>query len=285
MRRRSRKDSTSLKLLKFKDIGKENCVNNKKCITRDLSKINMFTKAVRSETITRPVISTKTHPDLSQSDGEKSYDSQNEAEIKFLSSSTSCHDSSEHVIKGSGYLNPNSIDDHSSDSFVTCTNSNKKHNPVNEEATHLRVSSFTTASRSEENFVDCLYDDLMDAIPLYIKTNFSNHINEDVIIEKSKKALQNIYAVNCEQEMENDISIIKNNDITIKVTETFVQNPMDFLRLGCIQQESHSDHTETSDEDTTHTTDYSYSPFAESQNLHTLLSHTPEYNYFPHKLN
>lgn len=259
----------------------------------------MFTKAVRSETITRPVFS-----NLKKCDFDNNYIesietvSPNINTNKKHSNVIACHEDERPRFSGEvgngNYINKVNIQNCeyiSSDSLIlfspllhrrssTCNfNISTKDEPT--------LTSFTTAfNRSDENYSYSLYEELMNDIPTYIKNNFSSLIREN-IINKTRKCLQVLCAKSSYRDLKSLCTINNNgsdDDILPTSKEIIVQNPMDYIKLGWLNS-GQPTHKESTSNGSCSTPDTLYSPFVESQNIPSLLSCTPDYDYFPHKLN
>ncbi|CAG9787534.1 unnamed protein product [Diatraea saccharalis] len=282
MRKRCRKDFASLET-QFK----KKCIEIKhNYIKGNLSKINMFTNAVRSETITRPLFS-NIRCEQHQSNNRK-----RNTHSKAVKDIVDCHQSSSkpcrdyiinHELDTNNIQNYNDIKENCSDELIP--SSPLKYMSVEscnfDSANNEKTMS---SSLSEDNYGNLLYEELLDTISMYIKNNFLTP-KDDLVVRKTKESLQKIRPLTFHNEI-NKICIATSDDWEgYSIKEKIIQNPMDYIKLGCMMRSSYYNHREEDSDEDPPTRDGSYSSYYETQNLHSPLSHMPEYDFFPHKLN
>lgn len=271
--------------------------DNNNCITSKRLTLTMFAKAIRSETITRPlnydekqdrnlVINTKSPPtsplnivvESRSSDASGNIGNTNKTDIGKLSDSDN-------------YLNH---DDNSFDNFVWFSPSRQveRHRFPGTENEDT-ISMATSTSRTNEDLGYNLYEELLDDIPTFARRNLSNFIKYDVM-RKTKTCLQNLYMENFHQNQENvQVNIvpsilhtsISTSDISQTTPkENIVQNPMDYIRIGWRRGGlRHSYDSTPSDPGMSPLR--SPPPCSPVTTQISIISYTPDYNFYPHRLN
>lgn len=278
--------------------------SNNNYITSKRLTIAMFPKAIRSETITRPMCS-----DVIQ-----------EPKIcikkdsTFCTVTSKCFEAKEESNCDSDYIQHS--EDNSKDVFESYIEHNTQKNcsdkenqgdtsvesyllfSPEEQVTNIELSDetqnevaslATTPSlvSSEESYNYHLYEEFMREVPLYLKENVPALIKEDVT-KKAKTYLHNIYLESCRQECENNIlqciktNMLSGNKRSNISREAIVQNPMEYLRLGYAWRQNkghvHSPARDCPSSPGSHTTPV-------SPPVHSVIQDTPDYDYYPHKLN
>lgn len=302
LRKRSRSTSIADKPNKkpplFGEFSNMNgCKLNNNCITSKRLTLTMFTKAVRSETITRPL------PSNIKQDSTLNLDLKSPVISPLniiVDSKSSSGASTPKVCTGSDIPRQSDIEHfhhdsgNSSDSMILFSPLHKaKTRILKESANEETRSTITSTSRSVEDFGYHLYEELIEDIPLYLRRNLPNLIKEDVM-NNTKTSLQNIYFENLQKQYEpnkSDEPFVKENRLTsdrsCTSNEMIVQNPMDYITIGWRRsyqqscQDSSPSNADVSPPQTPHTL---CSPVASPQ-LHSVLSYTPDYEYYPHRLN
>lgn len=280
--------------------------SNNNYITSKRLTIAMFSKAIRSETITRPMCS-----DVMQ---EPKICIKRPRGSTFCTVTANCFEAKEDSNGDSDYIRHS--EDNSKEVFESCLGHDTQKNcsdienqgdtsaesyllfsPEEEvrgidlfdETQNEAVSLVTTPSlaSSEESYNYHLYDEFMKEMPLYLKENVPALIKEDVT-KKAKIYLHNIYMESCRQECENNIlqciksNMLSGNNKSNISRETIVQNPMDYLRLGYAWRQNkgqvHDPAGASPDSPGLSTTPL-------SPPVDSAIHDTPDYDYYPHKLN
>lgn len=278
-------------------------INNNNYITTNRLTLAMFPKAIRSETITRPVLSNIQHNVssnnfskivsstviLDDKNGQPNDDSdfiKNSDEESMTSAYDRCKEMGQISLQKESNSEKMSTDDNISPrSFILFS-------PVRQSAdTDLfeespNEHSVSTPTSSSQSIRDrCgyqLYEEFMKEIPMYLKENAPALLKEDVM-KKSRTVLHNVYMDSCRRECEDNIlQCIKTSVSTSKKPfanhNTIIHNPMDYLRAGYVSWRQSTAPTMSVAPDA--------ESAAESPAPQTSLIHdTPEYTYYPHKLN
>lgn len=292
---------------KVKDArSKELVKSNNNQITAKRLTIAMFPKAIRSETITRPMCS-----DVVQ---EPKICIKRPKGSTFCTVTSTCFEAKETSNDDSDYIRHS--EDSSKDVFESCTGHDmqKKCSEVEnhgdtsaesyllfspdeemrdiaifDETPNESASSATTPSiaSSEESYNYHLYDEFMKEMPLYLKENVPALINEDVT-KKAKTYLHKVYLENCRQECENNVlhclksNMLSGNNRSNISREAIVQNPMDYLRLGYAWCQNKG-HVHSPARDSPSSPGSPTTPV--SPPVLSVIHDTPDYDYYPHKLN
>lgn len=278
---------------------------NNNYITSERLTISMFPKAIRSETITRPMCSNVIQePKLSIKIPNGS---------TFCTVTSTCFEAKENSDDDIDYIRHS--EDNSKDVIESCMRHNTQKNCSDlenqgntstesyilfspeeqvrdidfDETQNEAASLVTTPSlvSSEENYNYHLYDEFMKEVPLYLKENVPALTKEDVT-KKAKTYLHNIYLESCRQECENNIlQCIKNNMLSGSnrsniSREAIVQNPMDYLRLGYAWRQNNR-HVQSPSRDRLSSPGSHTTPL--SPTVNSVIHDTPDYDYYPHKLN
>lgn len=302
LRKRSRNNSTKSDLLPKRPCRnidpinsfKENKMSNNNYITSKRLTLTMFAKAVRSETITRPLLLDGKQSQVSVSSIKSPVTSPFRMVVESKSDYDSAKASSEQgsLVRQSDCENSNAFnqDSNSSDSIVWCSprrqrESNRFRDLKNED----NISTVTTNSRSTDDFGYHMYEELLEDISLYARRNLSNFVNND-IMKKTKTHLRNLRRQNVIENRENiqvdvvpsiqQTSFFKSDRSYTAPKETIVQNPMDYIKIGWRQ-----DYESTPSEGVSpsHSPPL-YSPRAQTH-MPSVISFTPDYNFYPHRLN
>lgn len=280
--------------------------SNNNYITSKRLTIAMFPKAIRSETITRPMCSDVIQEPqicMKRSKGSTFCTvTSNCFEAKEDSNDESDHirhseDNSKHVFQSclghDTQKNCSDIEnqgDTSAESYLLFSPEEEVRDiDLFDETQNEAVSLVTTPSlaSSEESYNYHLYDEFMKEVPLYLKENVPALIKEDVT-KKAKTYLHNIYLESCQQECENNIlqciksNMLSGNNKSNISREAIVQNPMDYLRLGYAWRQNKS-HVHSPARDHPSSPELHTTPL--SPPVHSAVHDTPDYNYYPHKLN
>lgn len=279
--------------------------SNNNCITSKRLTLAIFPKAIRSETITRPMCSDVIEEPkicLKKPNG------------TLCTVTSKCFEAKEDSEDDSDYIRLS--EDNSKDVLESCNGHNAQKNCSDmENRDNTSVESYllfspeeqvrdidlfddtqneaaslvTTPSleSSEETYNYHLYDEFMKEVPLYLKENVPALIKEDVT-KKARTYLHNFYLESCRQECENNIlqciksNMLRGTNRSNISREGIVQNPMDYLRLGYAWRQNKSQvHSPTRNclsPPGSQTTPHS-SP------VNSVIHDTPDYNYYPHKLN
>lgn len=265
------------------------------CITSKRLTLTMFTKAVRSETITRPLLCDAKQDSNLNMNLKSPVISPLNIMVNPKSSDEStpkiCNDSD--IPRQSELENFRHDSENSSDSMILFSPMQKEENRTfRESANEETISTITSTSRSVEDLGYQLYEELIEDIPLHLRRILPNLIKEDVL-NKTKTSLQNVYFENLQKQYEppkSDESCVKQNGLISDrscTTNEIVQNPMDYIKIGWRQRYQHSYHESSASNadislpQTPHTL---CSPLVSPQ-LHSVLSYTPDYEYYPHRLN
>lgn len=273
-----------------KDRGLLKC--SKQYITADRLTLALFNKAVKSETVTRLIRSNQTNKKNSSSYKNDLKSTPNHIAIYEKLPS---RENSRCLVKSTNNIglqdcqtNIVSILEASSpDSNLSCS-------PTKKDTCNIHMSEqelLKTEARSnsyQSTDTDCdhsIYDEFMSNISTYVINNIPELTKEEVI-NKNIDYLQQSYMESCEQETETNILKCmdkKNIDSNSPYhsVETIIQNPMDYIQktsswqqvVKNIQTPTHSSSAHTS------VSQHSFS------SLNILSMESPEYIYFPHKLN
>lgn len=288
-------DARSEELVKF----------NNKYITSKRLTIAMYPKAIRSETITRPMCSdvlqepkvcikrptVSTLCTVTSNCFEAKDDSNDDSDCIRHS-----EDSSKGVIESckihdtQKYSDIENQGDTSAESYLLFSPEEEVRDINLFDETQNEVASLVTSpslASSEESYNYHLYDEFMKEVPLYLKENVPALVKEDVT-KKAKIYLHNIYLESCRQECENNVlQCIKSNMLNGNTRsnisrEAIVQNPMDYLRLGYAWRQNKG-HVQSHARDCPSSPGLHTTPL--SPPVHSVIHDTPDYDYYPHKLN
>lgn len=292
---------------------KESLKSNNNHITSNRLTIAMFPKAIRSETITRPMcsdiiqepkicmkrsnsntfctVTSTCFKAKETSNGDSDYIRHSEDSAKDVIESCAGHDTQKNCsdIENRG---DTSAESHLSSNISILFSPEEEVRDIDlfdDEAPNEATSLTTTLSLPslEDSYNYHLYDEFMKEMPLYLKENVPALIKEDVT-KKAKTYLHNIYLESCRQECENNIlhciksNMLSGNTRSNKGRDGIVQNPMDYLRLGYAwrQKKGHV---------LSHAGDSPSSPGSPTTPLsppvHSVIQDTPDYDFYPHKLN
>lgn len=273
-------------------------ISNNNYITSNRLTLAMFPKAIRSETITRPVLSDIQHgacnynlskvvtngrppnavlynDNNAQPDGDSDFIKNSDEE-----SMSSAYDKCNEIQKDSTSEN-RSNGGISPRSFILFSPMHQaaENDLIEESPNEHFVSTPTSSSQSvRECYGYQLYEEFMNEIPIYLRENAPALLKEDVM-KKTRTVLHNIYMHNCRRGCEDNIlQCIKTSVSASNKSnhDTIVRNPMDYLKLGYSWQQT----TEPAPPLAADSTVESPAPAPQS-----LIHDTPEYTYYPHKLN
>lgn len=318
IRKRSRRTG---QILFEKDNGKVcdsfsnyNTANN--CfVTNNRLTLRMFPKAVRSETITRPALDdlkNKSNFNLDELvKGTKALSSTNvrmpelintfDNSIEHLGNenfkiSNKCALKESITFKQSDVQNMCHQEENNSDMFTSMDSAE-----VTDKSPHslraLSVSTLTTSSNQSvhDDFGYNLYEEFMSKLPTYLKRNTT--IIEEDVMKKTKVYLQNLFIDSCYQECEENVLKYKKGNTTNKdytpPSEMIVHNPMDYIRLGHVQQQSLFHRTSSLRVTIDGGCSIPQSPLLAPSSpaaspdspLNVIVNDTPSYTYYPHRLN
>lgn len=290
----------------------EECyARNPKLITMNRLTLNMFPKAIRSETITRPILeeirlksshnmggldkntSSIKYPEVECFERGNRAASNNSMPMFDLEEPRQVHGSSPTGIPLRDYPNSNSP-----------TRVNITETPADLIAKIYSTSTTSLSSQTDRDHGLELYEELMSEISSHLKKVSSAIIIEDVI-QNTKINLQKLYKTNWTKEYQ--MSIWEHEKSSKSPARTFqsskesiVQNPLDYIRLNNVQEQSIVCDTEDCRSEVSGSCSVP-SPAAAAASPRSPLalgighSHsctrgvalfdTPEYNYFPHRLN
>lgn len=280
-------------------------------ITMNRLTFNMFPKAIRSETVTRPLLEEikqkSSHtilPDKNINCSSKDPEVERFEHCNSAASNNSMpmfdleeESLQEHVSNHSDIPLRNYLDSHS----PTCEVYNTK-TPAELQA---RIYSTTTTTSFSSQTSDGdhgqeLYEEIMSKISSHLNKVTSATIKEDVI-KNTKVNLQNLFNKSWSKEYK--ISMVEHEKSNKSTTTTLqplkdsiIQNPLDYIRLRQEQQQRmhddcHSDLAELFSSAPAATASYSahqtHSPLTYRTDCtrNIALYDTPEYNYYPHRLN
>lgn len=272
-------------------------------VTMNRLTLNMFPKAIRSETITRPL--------LEEIKYKSSYTYQNldkniNCNISPKDPEIECFEHSAFNKSMPVFDQDESLQEHESSlintpwgDFLNSHSSNPKdisENQVDKIARVYSSSSTSLSSQTLEEHGHKLYEELMNKISLHLKKITSTVIKEDVI-QHTKVKLQKLYNRSWSEEYQACVVEHKKSKNTLQCSENSIaQNPLDYIRLKhCQQQEMYDDCrsgivesfnslSPTEAEPTTSVLN-SQLTFGRECTHDVALYHTPEYNYYPHRLN
>lgn len=281
-------------------------IDSHRLVTMNRLTLSVFPKAIRSETITRPLLEeikhksscTHTYQDLNNSI--KSSSSPKDLEVECFghpvtnNSMPMCDLRESLQENGGGFISTPLRDFQNSDMNILET-------PARLMGKIYSTSSTTSLSLEtlEGNHEHELYEELMNNISSHLKKVTSALINEDVI-KNTKVKLQKLY--NRSWGKENQTSMLKHektheSTATLKcLKDSIAQKPLDYIRLKHAQQqgiydECHSGNSDTfSSQSSTAAAPASAildSPltFRRKSTHKVAVYDTPEHNYYPHRLN
>lgn len=322
IRKRSRRTSGQILFKKnsgkvYEHFSNHNNVNN--ClVTNNRLTLRMFPKAVRSETITRPVLENlkeKTTLNLDELvKGTRAISTLSSTNVRMPELINTFDNSIEHLknehffnkcaveesinYKESNGKNMNSQEENFSSNFDLCTSmvsaeaTDKSPDSIGAES----VSTLTTSSNQslQDDYGYPLYEEFMSEIPTYLKRNVT-FIEEDVM-KKTKLFLQNLFIESCYQECEENVLKCKKENIANKKDtprEMIVHDPMDYIRLGHVQQQSlfyrPTRISRTIDGGCSQPQSPLLAPslpaVSPDSPLSVIVNDTPDYTYYPHRLN
>ncbi|KAJ8724703.1 hypothetical protein PYW08_016177 [Mythimna loreyi] len=275
----------------------------------------MFPKAVRSETITRPALEDKPNlnlhelvkgtepisslksnseqmPELTDSFGNDIENFKNDSLLDKCTLEESINYKVLDVTKSMSSQEENLS---SNFDLFTSMGSTEATDNSPDSIGAQSVSTLTSSNLSlHDNFGYRLYEEFMSEIPTYLKQNAA-FVEEDVM-KKTKVFLQNLFIESCYQECEENV--LKNkkaNTLNKKDTprELIVHDPMDYIRLGHVHQQNlfHQPSRILTTIDggcrTPHSPLLAPSLPATSPDspLSVIVNDTPDYTYYPHRLN
>lgn len=297
---------------------------NKFIITNERLSLRMFPKTVRSETITRPVLTDlKQKPDLKLDElinGSKVLNTLNSTVVRLSSFDKSLKNTNDHIER---YKMENSMPLTSSmgsknyeDSYVInmWSQENKLNDTLNvyslidsddicnksssSTGEHSGSTPTSTSSRRfYDNFGYNLYKEFISEIPKYLKETVKTM--EGDVIKNTKVCLKQLFIRECcYKESEEDLSkCIKSTTKYYTPTKVIVHNPMEYIRLSHVQQRSlfnqSSRSTRTRDESGRFPPSpvvFSLSPTTShhaaslDSPLSVIVNNSPNYSYYPHRL-
>ncbi|CAB3235061.1 unnamed protein product [Arctia plantaginis] len=309
IRKRSRRTG---QILFEKDDGRfDEMFHNKniqKCmLTSNRLTLRMFPKAIQSKTITRPVLLDLEHkPNLNLDELVRDtniYKAQNRnfrtpifsnIDNNGESFQNKSHNSNYSLIENSLIENEqivkNCDDKEDLEMFSSMDELNNK-SPISMGTPPASsMTSSSTQSLREDNGYN-LYEEFMSEIPACLQQN-SKLIQEDVM-KKTKMLLQNLFIESCYEECEDNILRCIKNDKAKNMYYTsteVVHNPIDYIRQGHVQHQTlfHNSSESISGSDSA-----SQSPLRDPSclsspsdtTLSIVIQDTPDYTYYPHRLN
>lgn len=305
IRKRSRRTGQILFESDDNKLGEMYSKNIPKCmITSNRLTLRMFPNAIRSKTITRPALLDLEHkPNMNFEElvkGKKvNCNLQNTTRVRiplndfgngneFFTNKTHVPDN--HILSDSVISKETIIQnaDDGKENFDLFSSmdelTNKSPNSIGTQSVST-ITSTSTQSLHEDNGY-ALYEEFMSEVPACLQQN-SKLVQED-IMKKTKMLLQNLFIESCYQECEDNIlKCIKNDPPKNKyfTSRQVVHNPMDYIRLGHIQEqnECHKMSGSLSESESS-----SCSPLRAPSSLTSpsdALQDTPDYTYYPHRLN
>ncbi|XP_059054638.1 uncharacterized protein LOC131848718 [Achroia grisella] len=137
------------------------------------------------------------------------------------------------------------------------------------------------------NYYD-LYEKIMKDISIYLRNNAPRLFEEDVMAS-TKSYCRSLYkhSINkweygfCEERISN----IEYSKVSYKARNTLVENPIEYLTYGNMRRQNVLTKFRMSDSTTIEVPNSPSSPFASGVQTKSVLHTTPDYNFFPHKLN
>lgn len=327
IRKRSRQTG---QILFEKDNGKvcnlfTNYINVNNCvITNNRLTLRMIPKAVQSETITRPTLadlkqtqklnldelvkgtkvlttlnSTRvTLPELFTDRFDNNVEHFNNENVKFIANKCALEDSvndEDLVVK-----NINGQEEKLSSNFdlLTSMDSNEMTDKSPDSIGAQSVSTLTTSSNQSlhSDFGYNQYEEFMSEIPTYLKQN-ATFVEEEEVMTKTKVFLQNLFIESCYQECEDKVlKCIKNNtakNVNYTPSEMIVHNPMDYIRLGHVEQQSLFHQSSRIRGPIVRSCSTPQSPLIALSSpavspdtpLSVIAHETPDYTFYPHTLN
>lgn len=266
----------------------------KNCITSTRLTLPMHPKAIQSETITRPELSeirqarvlnrkltstvTSANIPLQVSNSESDLRRNSDEDIidDTFGRYSEINQISPQELIASGNVSDQSKN--SPSSFILFSPLDQvRDTDILEESPFRDTASTPTSPSSHSSHEDYgyhLYEEFMNEIPTYIKQNTPALIKEDVLM-KIKSLKQNLYREECHQECEDNIlNYIKTNMLTNNLfspSSAIVENTMDYIR----QRLKSSAPISTN----------SGSPCSSITPPTAPTHDTPDYIYYPHKLN
>ncbi|CAG5034222.1 unnamed protein product [Parnassius apollo] len=280
----------------------------KNCIASSRLTLNLFHKAVRSETITRPDLSimkkqtifnknkkTVYKTSITRQMGTASIDNQKCSSNMPANSSKNnvmevLSDNSASSKENSMNYKRNLLDSpvmfSPVEMRITTTSLEKSESPIT-----LATSSIGSPQVSDDQQ---LYEEFINYIPRYFVEKTPSLIREDIMMKK-KLFLQNLYLEGCRRETEQNIfhcmtnNLHRGRDENTNTDEYFSpkkiieEDPMNYIRQGYAMQQHGSCKSITS---VSSSSPNSPLPILNTHNKSNSFIHdTPEYVYFPHKLN
>lgn len=297
-----------------------NCTKISNCIlTNKRLTLSMFPKAVRSETITRPAL-VDLEPShnlnfqdflknkmigkmnihrtrLSGHNINRSIKHINEADIDLVSNRRPSEESYNYEDSSNKHVNNCEVKLTENSDLFTSLDSNEITDKSPNSIGAQSVSTLTTSS-NQSLHDDCgynLYEEFMSEIPMYLKRN-ATFIEEDVM-KKTKMFLQNLFVESCYQECEDNVIKCINNNNTKESyytnREIIVHNPMDYIRLSHNMQENQIFHQFSRTGAISENCSTPHSPLpapsspavSSDSPLSVIVHDTPDYAYYPHRLN
>lgn len=316
IRKRSRRTGQNLFEKDSSKVGNHNFNTVNNClVTHNRLTLRMFPKAVRSETITRPALidlkeksnlnldelvkgvgkaintSNSTNVRMPEFDANSSEHLKNE-NFKFSNKCT--------LDESTSYNEPdienmNSQEEKLSSNFdlFTSMDSAEVTDKSPESTRAQSVSTDMTSSNQSDDFGYKMYEEFMSEIPTYLNQN-ATLIQEDVM-KKTKMFLHNLFLESSYQESgENMIKCEKTNtENDYTHNEMIVHNPMDYIRLGDVQQQSLFPRPSRIGGVIDGGCSIPHSPLlapslpgaSPDSPLSVIVNDTPDYTYYPHRLN
>lgn len=237
-----------------------------------------FSKAVKSETVTRPLIAAA--PETEEFCVYNGFNSRN-VEKKLEHENNYCQAESLHNQSASENAgNDDNVSNEQLDSQPECFN-----------ILCSPEAAPSTSASSQNPLQDCggyqLYAQFLKELPFHIERNSPDLINKN-IMKKTKTFLQNVYTEGCRRKSRKRISTCANDTTESlirskechksKPSDIIIQNPIDYIKMSVVRNQ------ECQQEDSS-----TYSPCSPALPLEVsplaVIQDTPEYTFYPRKLN
>lgn len=296
-RRRTRKCLDELRKrsrrLIFSNNSSEKVYENNQYLHNNVKEMNfhtsrltlaMFPKAIQSETITRPLLaemSKRLKVDLSDIVGnktcessEKSKNVKNKNKLRDLNLKEANEDSTtDNFFKQNAQYVTNTTNTFGS--YVLLS-------PNNLETS--QTDSDTPEGPETHHRIQDLYEDFLSDASSYMKANASEALLKDYNLKKVKQKLQELYIKN-NIHITSTATLNQRNQL-FQVEESLVQNPMDYIRQKCEKYQGLTAFSNNFSETSSLSVNSPQSPSAPLLSSPKSIHYeTPEYIYFPHKLN
>ncbi|CAD0244603.1 unnamed protein product [Spodoptera exigua] len=285
----------------------------------------MFPKTVKSETITRPVLANlKQKPDLKFNElinGSKVLSSINSSVVKLSGFADTLDNSNNHFERYKVENSVSLICSMGSNKYNDCnvinmwSKEDKLNDPLNVYSTfnldeisnkspgiigsHSGSSTSSSSPRFNDNFGYNLYEEFISEIPTYLKQTVKTM--EGDVIKNTKTFLKQLCIRECcyQEKEENLVKCMKSTKQYYTPRKVIVHNPMDFIRMSHVQQQSLFQQSPRLRRTLSESSSFPPSPVVASSSPATLhdiasspesplsiiVSDTPHYSYYPHRLN